>query len=234
MKSIHGQSYKNFEHILIDGCSTDDTCSIAAEFENILLVSEEDSGQSDAINKGFALAKGDIIAWQNADDLYCAGAFERVINFFTENTDVDVVYGGYQLIDSNNKWICDVNPIDWDLWLFSHGRFCPLQPTVFWRRNVFDKIGLLDDELHYCMDVDYFSRMANNNFKFKRVSELLGQFRVHSQSKTQNASNYAKVKHEYKKVLAKNFNYDVFDFAFFEFFQLRSRAAKKIKMGLNL
>src|SRR4051812_24806692 len=78
MESIHSQSYKNFEHIVMDGLSKDNTVAIVEEYPNAKVISEKDSGQSDALNKGFKLVTGDILAWQNADDLYCPNAFQTV------------------------------------------------------------------------------------------------------------------------------------------------------------
>ncbi len=232
MKSIHTQSCKDFEHIVIDGLSSDDTLEIVGQFENVHLISEKDNGQSDAINKGFQKCTGDIIAWQNADDIYSPKAFETVVKFFQLNPAVDVVYGHYQLIDSESKWICNVYPIEWNSWMFAHGRFCPMQPTVFWRRRVFESVGFLNEKLHYCMDVDFFSRMVNNGFVFKLIPEILGQFRVHSQSKTQNSNNEKIVLNEYRAVLKTNFKFTLTDDLFFEFFQLRSQLAKTVKINL--
>lgn len=227
--SIANQSYRNFEHIVIDALSTDNTLEIIKEYKDIQYLSEKDNGQSDAINKGFNMAKGDILAWQNADDIYFPDTFETVVNFFKENPDVDIVYGYYQLIDSNSKWICDVYPIKWNQWLFAHGRFCPLQPTVFWRRRVFECIGQLNVDLHYCMDVDFFSRAIKNELKFERIPGMIGKFRVHDQSKTQSKSNKQKVYEEYKKVLRTNFHYNFIDVFFFEFFQYRAQLSSIVK-----
>jgi glycosyltransferase involved in cell wall biosynthesis len=231
IESIEVQTYKNYEHIIIDGESTDGTLSIVKKFNNITFISEKDSGQSNALNKGFKLASGDILAWQNADDLYVPEAFETVRNFFISNPKVDIVYGDYQLIDSGGKWICDVYPIEWDAWMFMHGRFVPMQPTVFWRRRVFEKVGFLNEDLHYCMDVDFFSRALVNGFIFKKIGKTLGKFRVHSESKTQNLLNERKVNAEYKNVLARSFNYKPLDSFFFECLTLRSRIAKRMKVS---
>jgi glycosyltransferase involved in cell wall biosynthesis len=232
MKSIHSQSYKNFEHIIVDGLSKDNTLEIVKKFENTFVISEKDNGQSDAINKGFRKCGGDIIAWQNADDNYLPGAFESVVKFFNDNPNVDLVYGYYQLIDSSSNWICDVYPMKWNDWMFKHGRFVPLQPTVFWRRSVLESIGLLDESLHYCMDVDYFARALNKGFNFAGIPLVLGQFRVHDESKTQNKHNKKVVKQEYKSVLARHFNYGVLDSLVFDFFQLRAQVTKKIKLSV--
>ena len=230
LESIHSQSYKNFEHIVMDGLSIDNTIGISKSFPQVKVVSENDKGQSDALNKGFDLSSGDILAWQNADDLYLPGAFQTVVDFFKQHPYVDVVYGYYQLIDSESKWLCDVFPIKWDEWKFAHGRFVPLQPTVFWRRKVYEAVGILNQNLHYCMDVDFFSRIVNKGFKFALIPEMLGQFRVHTQSKTQNSLNEKKVHIEYKNVLASNFKYTLVDYLFFEVLQYRAKIAKSIKV----
>lgn len=227
--SIQQQSYTNFEHIIVDGDSKDDTMEIIRSYQGIQFLSERDTGQSNAINKGLRMATGDILAWQNADDLYSKDTFKIVVDYFNDNPSVDIVYGNYQLIDSESKWICNVYPIEWNKWMFSHGRFCPLQPTVFWRKKVSDQVGLLNESLHYCMDVDFFSRIVNEGFTFSRISEILGQFRVHTLSKTQNKLNESKVAREYKDVLAANFDFKFIDNVAFTFFQWRSRFAKTIK-----
>ncbi len=140
-----------------------------------------------------------------------------------------MVYGYYQLINSESKWICDVFPIEWSAWLFAHGRFCPPQPTVFWRRNVSEKVGELNEKLHYCMDVDFYSRAIRSNLKFARIPKMLGRFRIHDESKTQNRDNDRKVYEEYKNVLSTHFMYTLKDEFVFELFQFRSRITKNIK-----
>jgi glycosyltransferase involved in cell wall biosynthesis len=229
IKSIWTQGYQNFEHIVMDGLSKDNTTDIVKGYPGIKLFSERDSGQSNALNRGFRKTTGDILAWQNADDVYMPGAFEAVANFFASNPETDVVYGDYQLIDNENNWISDVHPIQWNKWLFVHGRFVPLQPTVFWRRRVYEKVGELNEKLHYCMDVDFFSRMVNSGFRFRKMAATLGQFRVHQQSKTQNSDNDDIVWKEYQEVLSGNFNYNFFDFWAFYFFKNRAKLAKTVK-----
>jgi glycosyltransferase involved in cell wall biosynthesis len=231
MDSIHDQSYRDFEHIVVDGLSNDRTLDIVKTYSQVFLISEKDKGQSDALNKGFSLAKGDILAWQNSDDLYFKDTFKSVVECFQANPDIDVVYGFYQLIGSKGEWICDVYPIKWNATLFSRGRFCPPQPTVFWRKSVWQKCGPLNEALHYCMDVDFYSRSINSNFKFRRVDKMLGKFRIHESSKTQNKNNQRDVKREYMNVLKKNFRFNLIDVVIFEFFQFRSKITKSIKLN---
>ncbi|PRY12310.1 GT2 family glycosyltransferase [Pontibacter ummariensis] len=231
LDSIHEQTYKNFEHVLVDGLSNDRTLDIVASYENITVISEKDNGQSDAINKGLKLVKGDILAWQNGDDLYFPDTFQTVVDYFTSHPDIDVVYGHYQMIDNQGQWICDVRPVEWNSWLFSHGRFCPVQPTVFWRRRVTEKVGLLDESLFFCMDVDFYAKAVLNGFRFSRIPKMLGQFRVHEESKTQNKNNRTKHYKEYKKVMSQHFSYKPLDYVAFDFFQKRAQLAAVVKQN---
>ena len=228
IQSVRQQSYKNFEHIVIDGCSTDNTTAILEQHDHLCWVSEPDRGQSDAINKGFRLADGDIFAWQNADDLYFPQTFETVAAFFQQHPSVDFVYGYYQLIDTDGEWICDVRPGEWNQWLFAHGRGSPLQPTVFWRRRISERVGEIDERLHYCMDIDFFAR-ACKHFSFRRIPEMLGQFRVHPESKTQAGTNRQKIMKENREVLSRHFDYSRLDHALFTAFRYRARLARSVK-----
>lgn len=228
IRSIHSQENAEIEHIIMDGGSKDGTLDIIRKYPQIKWVSEKDNGQSDALNKGFARCTGDILAWQNADDLYLPGAFQKVESFFENHPDIDLVYGDYQLVQQDGTRICDVHPIEWSEWKFAHGRFVPMQPATFWRRSVHEKVGPLDQNLHYCMDVDFFSRAAKH-FRFARIPSTLGQFRVHEESKTQNTVNGRKVKAEHEMVLARNFDYSSIDHALFNFFWIRSKLARKVK-----
>lgn len=229
MDSIHNQSYKNVQHIVIDGLSTDRSLEIVKKYENVTIVSEKDKGQTDAINKGFRLANGEILAWQNADDVYLPGALETVVDFFKSHPEVDVVYGSYSVIDAKSNWLFDVNAQNWSKWKFAHGRFVPMQPTAFWRRKVYDNIGDLDTKLHFCMDVDFFSKAASRSFHFHKIPSFLGSFRVHDESKTHTPNIKEKVLAEMREVLAKNFSYGTLDHLFFSFFSTRSIIAEWVK-----
>lgn len=229
IQNIRTQSYQNFEHIVVDGGSTDNTVEILRRYPHLCWISEKDRGQSDAINKGFRLGTGDILAWQNADDLYFPDTFQIVADFFRQNPEVDLVYGNYQLIDHNGIWLSDVYPIQWNRWLFAHGRFVPIQPTTFWRRQVYETIGELDESLHYCMDVDFFARAARQ-FNFARIPAMLGKFRIHLESKTHNPGNQHKVHQEHKQVLSRHFDYNIIDNLFFYLFLYRGKITRKIKL----
>lgn len=230
IESIKNQSYSNFEHIVIDGLSKDSTVEVIKKYPHIHWISEADNGQSNAINKGFRIASGDILAWQNADDLYLPETFEIVAKTFANNPEVDVIYGNYQIIDVEGNFVCNVKAVDWNPWLFKHGRFVPMQPTTFWRRRVYDLVGDLDENLQYCMDIDFFCRAVSKRAKFLRVDKCLGQFRVHPASKTSNSINRSSVYQERKQVLAKHFNYSWIDSLYFDLFWYRGKIARFIKI----
>src|SRR5579862_2592962 len=99
IESVLSQDYPNVEYIVMDGGSTDDTASIVTPYlDRLTFISESDRGQSHAINKGFALARGSIVAWLNSDDLFLPGAISRAVEAFRARPDAAAVYGkGYQI-----------------------------------------------------------------------------------------------------------------------------------------
>ncbi len=101
IRSVLLQGYPNLEYIIIDGGSTDEAVDIIKKYERWLTywVSETDRGQSHAINKGFNISKGEITAWINSDDFYLHGAFGKISRFFSENTDVDMVFGDCHIVN---------------------------------------------------------------------------------------------------------------------------------------
>ena len=189
--SVLNQKYPRLEYYVQDGGSTDNTIAILKSYEDKLTgwVSEKDSGQSQAINHGFANTKGDIMAWLNSDDLLLPGALAIVADYFISHPDVDVVYGNRLLIDENDmeigRWIMpghDSNVLSWR-------DFVP-QETLFWRRSIWDKAGgHIDESFRFAMDWDLLLRFRDAGAKFAHIPRFLGAFRVHEQQKTSAAMN---------------------------------------------
>lgn len=185
IKSILEQNYPNIEHIIIDGKSNDGTIKILKKYSHLRWISEKDRGQSDALNKGFKLAKGEVIGWLNADDTYVGNVLFKIAEVFS-NPDVNVVYGNGFEIDESGKQVRTIyskgidagNMIKYWKWNYEY-----IQPAFFFRRKVFDEIGYLDERLHYAMDYDFFIRLCKN-FKLYYLDEPLANFRLHSTSKT--------------------------------------------------
>jgi glycosyltransferase involved in cell wall biosynthesis len=186
IQSVLQQEYPNLDYIVIDGGSTDETLSILRRYEGQLRwISEKDSGQSEAINKGFRLAKGEIVAWLNSDDVYLPGSLETVGKYFAAHPEVMMIYGEGYMIDENDttrKRFPFTEP-RFDLWkLIYYGDYI-LQQSTFFRRSVFDTIDLLGESLHYTMDWDLFIRIGKR-FRVDYVPEYFGCIREHDEAKT--------------------------------------------------
>ena len=184
--SVLDQEYPNLEYFIQDGGSQDETISILKKFEAKLTgwVSEKDTGQSQAINRGFARTTGEIMAWLNSDDLLLPGALSTVADYFARHPDVDVVYGDRLLIDRNGmeigRWIMPGH----DNTVLSWADYIP-QETLFWRRRIWDKTGAqVDESFRFAMDWDLLIRFRDAGANFSHIPRFLGAFRVHEHQKT--------------------------------------------------
>ena len=182
--SVLNQNYENFEHIIIDACSKDNTLDILKKYDHLKWTSEPDKGQSDGLNKGFRKATGDLIVWLNSDDVMCEGAFEVLNKFFTENPDKSVVTGNQVFINGNSEVvnIVKAEPFSYDRLL--NTRYCSvMQNSTVFRKSVLDKVGLLDETSHYTMDLDLFIRIAKEYTSYI-IDADIAKFRVWEESKT--------------------------------------------------
>lgn len=182
--SVLNQNYENFEHIIIDACSKDNTLDILKRYDHLKWTSEPDKGQSDGLNKGFRKATGDLIVWLNSDDVMCDGAFEVLNKFFIENPDKSVVTGNQVFINGNSEVvnIVKAEPFSYDRLL--NTRYCSvMQNSTVFRKSVLDNVGLLDETLHYTMDLDLFIRIAKEYTSYI-IDADIAKFRVWEDSKT--------------------------------------------------
>ena len=177
--SVKNQNYPNFEHIVIDGGSTDNTLEVLEKYPHLIWVSEPDKGQSDAINKGFRRATGDIMAWLNADDYYLPDALKKITEFWSRHPEADVVYGDCIFVDQNGKYLRNKREPDFDYrMLLYYGCYIPSTSTFF-KRSIIYEGHLLDTTYHNCMDFEYFMRLANSSKIFKHFRADLAAFRWH-------------------------------------------------------
>jgi glycosyltransferase involved in cell wall biosynthesis len=185
IQSVLAQDYPNIEYIVVDGGSTDQTLDVLRRYDGRLRwVSERDGGQSEAINKGFRMARGDIVAWLNSDDTYLAGAVGKVVAHLCSHPRVAMIYGEGYLMDEAGRVSRRFPATEpFNLWRLVHFSDYILQQTVFWRRWVFDSVGMLDESLHYGMDWDFWIRVAKR-FEVAYVPEFLGNLREYATAKT--------------------------------------------------
>jgi hypothetical protein len=184
--SLLEQRYPNLEIHVQDGGSKDETLSVLKKFAPRLSTyrSEIDSGQSQAINRGFARARGEIMGWLNSDDLLLPDTLMVVVEYFRRNPQVDVVYGNRLIIDESDRevgrWILPGHDSD----VLSWGDFVP-QETMFWRRRIWTKAGgQIDETFRFAMDWDLLLRFRKVGAVFAHIPHFLGAFRVHELQKT--------------------------------------------------
>lgn len=188
IRSVLAQNYGNFEHIIVDGGSTDGTIEILKRYPHLKWVSEPDLGQTHAINKGILMSTGDIIAYLNADDVYRPGAFQHVAGFFSQHPEARVVTGDCDYIDERSqvtgrlraKYECFEDLVrywGWDRW------YCIPQQSTFWRRGVLAETGLFDARLHMVMDYDMWLRVAER-MPIHTLPVTLAAFRLAGETKT--------------------------------------------------
>ncbi|HOA22963.1 MAG TPA: glycosyltransferase family 2 protein [Aggregatilineales bacterium] len=185
IESVLAQGYPAFEHIVIDGGSTDGTLDVLRRYPHLTWLSGPDKGQSDALNKGFRLARGDLVGWLNADDRYLPGCFERVAVYHTAHPKVDVIYGDYRWVDEAGEVQQVRRELDFDLFLLKYLHVLTIPTTTsFFRREVFGAGNLLDTSYHYAMDAEFYLRLALGGWRFGHLPALLADFRWHAGSKS--------------------------------------------------
>ena len=188
MQSVLEQDYARFEYILIDGGSSDNSVEIIRKYAEQLTywTSEKDHGQSHAINKGFKRARGDLVAWINADDYYYPGAFQAMAEAYSQQRDAAFYWGNGAIVDEVGTVIGQHYPKEslvFDRTALIEGLNYILQPATFINRHVLDSVGLLDEQLHFGMDTDLWIRLSGKAEPM-RVEATVAVNREYGQTKT--------------------------------------------------
>lgn len=203
IQSVFEQAYPNLEYMIVDGGSTDGSIEIIRRYDDRLTwwVSEKDRGQSHAINKGLRRCTGEIIGWLNSDDYLAPGALSDVAAMLDASTGNQVVFGHCMRLDANGKpdQLLRGAFRGRSRMLLPDGGYALHQPSIFWRREVMQAIGALDESLHLIMDFDYWFRMAGR-FRFVQLNRILSYSHHHPEAKT--GDSYVRY-HESRKAYAR-------------------------------
>jgi glycosyltransferase involved in cell wall biosynthesis len=181
------QNYPSLEYIVIDGGSTDDTVEIIRRYESHLAywVSEPDRGQSHAINKGFSMATGQVLCWLNSDDFYLPDTLRTVGRLLADGSNAYAIAGHcLKVYDDGRPPVLLEGQFQNRRRLLEFWKGYQMhQPAIFWRREVFQKVGPLDERLHLIMDFDYWARITEH-FDIATVNQTLACCCYHAQAKT--------------------------------------------------
>lgn len=191
--SVLSQNYENLEYRVIDGGSTDGTVEILKSYgKRLSWVSEKDEGQTDAINKGLRACSGEVMAYLNSDDIYLPGTLRRVGEYYAQ-THADWITGDCLTIDEFGNE-SKANTLISLYKRFLMALYSPTtlriadsmlpQPSTFWSRRAWDKVGEFNEKYHYVMDYDYWLRMSKY-YKPHDLKAPLSGFRFQQDSKSQ-------------------------------------------------
>ena len=188
LKSVAEQEGVTLEHLVMDAGSKDNTAEVVAQFPHASFYQEPDKGMSDGINKGFRKAKGKWVMWLNADDRLKPGALKAFKEFAASQPGSDVIYGCWDFIDAKGDFMRRMKLLPFDLGILVQ-QGCYIGSTACFFRNA-TTIGeghLLDEDFGYCMDGEYYARLASLGKKFVYFPKVLADFRLHDESISQSS-----------------------------------------------
>jgi glycosyltransferase involved in cell wall biosynthesis len=185
LESVAGQTGMTFEHLVLDGGSTDDSAAVVARFPHARWSQEPDKGMSDAINKGFERAQGEWVMWLNADDRLKPGAL-AVIKQAAQQSAADIVYGDYDFIDEAGAFLRSVKVPGWSPFVNVH-HHCYIGSTAcfFRRATVLQPGHRLREDFHCVMDGEFYARLHAKGMNFQHVSVKAAEFRLHGNNISQ-------------------------------------------------
>lgn len=184
IESVLSQDYPNLAYCVQDAGSGEETRALLESYSGKLVwYSKSDSGQAQAINRGFQRVSGDLMAYLNSDDMLLPGTLAYVARAFQSNPEIDLVYGHRIYIDAQGMEIGRAVLPPHDPETLKWMDYIP-QETLFWRRRVWDAIGPMDESFRFALDWDFIARAMQAGFRFKRLPRYLGCFRVHESQKT--------------------------------------------------
>lgn len=183
--SVLDQRYANLEYIIVDGGSTDGSVDIIRKYSDKLAwwVSESDNGQTDAINKGIRRATGEWVAWQNSDDVYYPGVFRDLATAAARRPKAGLIIGDLMLIDEHGRPLRDVRYVKPNYNAMRAEGMLIANQSAFWRRDLQQALGLLDESFHCSFDFEWFLRLTRYT-ECTHVAGIWGALRLHGETKT--------------------------------------------------
>lgn len=188
--SVLNQDWPNIEYIIIDGGSSDNSVAIIRKYEEYLAfwVTGEDSGQTNAINKGIKRGSGRYLTWLGSDDILLPGAITTMVRALEENPAAGIVYGAVAFIDEADRFLKKIGYTTMTLEkLLYHKHSTIAQPSSLLNRKILDAAGLLDESLSFCMDYDLWIRLHQIAPSVNLGEKVLSGYRLHPESKTVSA-----------------------------------------------
>lgn len=187
IQSVLNQTYPNIEYIFVDGGSTDETMEIVEKYrDNIdIIIHEKDKGQADAINKGFKLAKGELVGWLNSDDILYPDCVEEIVKLFLENPDSAIFYHSFNnIINENGEIVRMYQHIIPNKDYLLKNNYKVIQMGSFYNKAYVENVNYLDIDNHYCMDLDLWLNLLNlGGIKYTSDKSHAG-FRSYTGTKT--------------------------------------------------
>jgi len=186
--SILAQDYRPIEVLVFDGASTDETVEVLKSYDapELQWWSEKDRGVVDAVNKGLARARGEIVAIQSSDDTYVPGAFTAIADAFRES-DAGLIYGDVEYIDTESRTLSRTNLPPFDLRQYVGKRTFIPQPSAFFTADAMRAAGAWRDDISYAADAEFYLRIATK-FRVQKIDAVLARYRYHEAQRDKEAS----------------------------------------------
>lgn len=192
IKSIINQNYKNYEIIIFDGGSKDESLDVVDKYSAFIshLSIGKDKGQADAIKKGFEIAKGEILYWINSDDQLSVSTLDLINKAYLKTNKPSVFFGNLDIIDGKSKYLFTkyLTPLPFLVGKYAvqRGLFGFYQPSFFMTASAYALIDGINPNLFFCMDNDLFKKLSEKSINFIFINKTLSKFRIHQNSKSSN------------------------------------------------